>query len=110
MRPIDADALKEAITQNREIDRNAVCDVLDIIDNAPTVEQSYQEPKDYIKNKLDYSRPQGEWMYDNILNNWKCSECGETPKTIGYVGTRLFMEQHFKFCNHCGADMRGGRE
>jgi len=52
-------------------------------------------------------RPQGKWIYDNTLNNWKCSECGETPKTIGYVGTSLFMEQHFKFCNHCGADMRG---
>ena len=38
MRLIDADVLKEAITQNREIDRNAVCDVLDLIDNAPTVE------------------------------------------------------------------------
>ena len=42
------------------------------IDNAPTVDPmdedakqasipySYQMPKDYIKNKLDYSRPQGE--------------------------------------------------
>lgn len=37
-RLIDADALKKAITSNREIDRNAVCDVLDIIDNAPTVD------------------------------------------------------------------------
>ena len=35
---ISREALKKAITQNREIDRNAVCDVLDIIDNAPAVE------------------------------------------------------------------------
>lgn len=39
-----------------------VYDAWELIDNAPTVEQSYQEPKDYIKNKLDYSRPQGEWV------------------------------------------------
>lgn len=53
-------------------------------------------------------RPQGEWAYDNKLNNWKCSECGETPKTMGYVGTAKFMHDEFKFCNHCGAKMIGG--
>lgn len=37
MRLIDAEGLKKAITQNRNIDRNVVCDVLDIIDNAPAV-------------------------------------------------------------------------
>lgn len=36
-RLIDAEALKKAITYNREISANATCDVLDIIDNAPTV-------------------------------------------------------------------------
>lgn len=30
------------------------------IDNAPTVEPTYQMPKDYIKNKLDYERPKGD--------------------------------------------------
>lgn len=34
---ISREDLKMAITQNRNIDRNAVCDVLDIIDNAPAV-------------------------------------------------------------------------
>ena len=63
MRLIDADALKEAITQNREIDRNAVCDVLDIIYNAPTVlhdnySMGYQ---DGVKTILS-ERPQGEWI------------------------------------------------
>ena len=53
-------------------------------------------------------RPQGEWIYDEKLCNWKCSECGETPKTIGYAGNREFMTEHFKYCNHCGADMRKG--
>lgn len=45
----------------------------------------------------------GHWIFDN--NNWRCSECNETPKTIGYVGTADFMTEHFKFCNHCGAKM-----
>ena len=53
-------------------------------------------------------RPKGEWIYDELLNNWKCSECGKNPKTIGYVGNTDFMKEHFKFCNHCGADMRKG--
>ena len=39
--------------------------------------------------------------------NWWCSECGEQPKTMGYVGTADFMFDEFKFCNHCGAKMIG---
>lgn len=60
------------------------------IDNAPTVED----------------RPTGKWIYRNY--NWWCSECGEQPKTMGYVGTAKFMQNEFKFCNHCGAKMIGG--
>ena len=52
-------------------------------------------------------RPKGEWKYDKTIQNWRCSNCNETPKTLGYVGTKEFMTEHFKFCNHCGADMRG---
>lgn len=37
VRLIDAEGLKRAIILNRNIDRNTVCDVLDIIDNAPAV-------------------------------------------------------------------------
>ena len=50
-------------------------------------------------------RPKGEWEYDETIQNWRCSKCHETPKTLGYVGTKEFMTEHFKFCNHCGADM-----
>jgi hypothetical protein len=52
----------------------------------------------------------GHWIYDKRLENWKCSECGRTPKTIGYVGRAEFMREHFKFCNHCGAKMIGVKE
>ena len=52
----------------------------------------------------EYKEPKtGHWIYDNY--NWRCSECNETPKTLGYVGTADFMTEHFKFCNHCGARM-----
>ena len=53
------------------------------------------------------TRKVGKWIYNNSIQNWECSECGETPKTMGYVGTAAFMTEHFKFCNHCGAEMRG---
>ncbi len=52
-------------------------------------------------------RKVGKWIYDKTSQNWRCSECNETPKTLGYVGTADFMEKEFAFCNHCGADMRG---
>lgn len=45
----------------------------------------------------------GHWIYKN--ENWHCSECDETPKTLGYVGDADFMKEHFKFCNHCGCRM-----
>jgi len=47
----------------------------------------------------------GHWIYDDIANNWRCSECGETPKTLGYCGTADFMAEHFRYCNHCGIRM-----
>lgn len=47
----------------------------------------------------------GHWIYDETIENWRCSKCNETPKTMGYVGTADFMAEHFKFCNHCGRKM-----
>lgn len=50
-------------------------------------------------------RKVGKWIYDKTIQNWRCSECNETPKTLGFVGTADFMVEHFRFCNHCGAEM-----
>ena len=47
----------------------------------------------------------GHWFYDKSIENWRCSECNETPKTMGYCGSANFMAKHFKFCNHCGVRM-----
>lgn len=49
----------------------------------------------------------GEWIYDKTIYNWRCSRCGQTPPPTGYVGKAEFMATYFKFCNYCGADMRG---
>lgn len=57
--------------------------------------------------KLKDERPKGEWIYDKGIYNWRCSECGQTPPPTGYVGKAEFMATHFKFCNYCGADMKG---
>ena len=52
-------------------------------------------------------RKVGKWIYDKASQNWRCSVCNETPKTLGYVGTSDFMEKEFAFCNHCGSEMVG---
>lgn len=91
---ISRSALKEEFAKHEDRKGYLIGDWEEFIDNAPTVEQSYQEPKDYIKNKLDYSRPQGEWIY-GCFDYSKCSNCdyanhyGDLP-----------------FCPNCGADMR----
>ena len=91
---------------------NTVEGIREWIDNAPTVEQSYQMPKDYIKNKLDYSRPQGEWItweeaenYIASPNRHECSCCHDSAQVL-VNGIELLSD----FCPNCGADMRGGRE
>jgi hypothetical protein len=92
MRLIDADKLKFDMDCNIDfggIDNRLV--VLEQIDNAPTVEE----------------RKVGKWIYDKASQNWRCSVCNETPKTMGFCGTSDFMEKEFTFCNHCGAEMRG---
>lgn len=54
---------------------------------------------------LEQEPKTGHWIYDKTIENWRCSKCNETPKTMGYVGTADFMAEHFKFCNHCGCRM-----
>lgn len=58
--------------------------IFDEIDNAPAVTPE---------------RPQGKWIKDEehsiTINMFRCSNCNGG----GYP--------HFKYCPHCGADMRG---
>jgi ribosomal protein L32 len=79
IRLIDAITLKKKIVQNVNIDSDAVCDVLDIIDDAPTISE----------------RSQGEWE-KTIYGFYTCSKCGN-------YGNPKF----FNYCSNCGAYMRG---
>ena len=100
---ISREALKKAITQNREIDRNAVCDVLDIIDNAPTVcndnySMGYQ---DGVKKVLS-ERPTGHWIPKVCNFYWyrqfACSECEHEI---------ISAKELPNYCQNCGAKMKG---
>lgn len=100
---ISRSALKEIFLQDRCGDNFLPKHfVISTIDNAPTVEPTYQMPKDYIKNKLDYSRPQGEWIIIDDTEKFiaKCSVCGRIEDSR--------MVKYHPFCR-CGADMRGDK-
>lgn len=104
MRSIDADELKKAICNNRDISSNAVCDVLDIIDNFPTVDMDERDADafetGYIKGICE-QRPQGEWKGKGIERI--CSECGFDVPVSKF--------KLCKFCPNCGASMvKGGAE
>ncbi len=62
---------------------------------------------DKMNEKKTTAENTGEWILDKSIYNWRCSRCGQTPPPTGYVGKADFMATHFKFCSHCGADMRG---
>ena len=99
------------------------CEILDFIDNAPTVEPenlikpiaeikceiSEEEKQRLIELlrkekpklvKLVPERPQGEWVYhtDGYTSFYTCNKCN------------AYGDIQDKFCKHCGADMRGGAE
>ena len=86
-------------------------DVIDLINNAPTVDIKDEIAGAYNEGYMCGSReaekakkPQGEWIdckeFPYLAN---CSNCGyqmDTHEEHGY----------FKFCPNCGADMRKGGE
>ena len=82
-------------------------DIIAEIDNAPTVEYTFEEAfqKTVCENKLYCpSRQKGEWRYV-IRSNFpqyepicRCSICKG-------IGGKLD-----KFCKHCGADMQGNEK
>ena len=98
-RLIDANKLKKATEKYTDCANiDCINCFRELIDNAPTVEPTYQMPKDYIKNKLDYSRPQGEWIFMcgvTCGGYYKCNKCGEVERA------------EKNFCSNCGAKMRG---
>lgn len=79
-------------------------DIIDVIDNAPAVEQNWRFYYDhgYKQAERDLKRPQGEWIFRNgvtCIGYYKCSNCGEVERA------------EKNFCPNCGAKMQeGGKE
>lgn len=100
-RLIDADALKEQFSEI--VGEYIVSEIISIIDNAPTVEYTFEEAfqKTVCDNKLYCpSRPKGEWEEPFEMNGksyHKCTHC--------HISTELILISNF--CPNCGADMRG---
>lgn len=73
-----------------------------VIDNAPTVDTTFNEVVAYECGKKSFERPQGEWLWlgfdDGDSRRWSCSLCGRGVKN------------QENFCPNCGADMRGDKE
>ena len=79
-------------------------DVIEAVDKAyPNLDRQDIKQFLYDAKSVNPKQKTGHWIFDQ--HNWHCSECGESPKTKGYVGSAEFMAEHFKYCNHCGTKM-----
>ena len=136
MRLIDADATKKAIKTECNpygaptIDFESGKKVLNIIDNAPTVESitvfcenADEKTTDELKKELEkvMERPQGEWINGREISrtmigskvehieykDYTCSNCGLVLDNLLYWRDG---SPFYKFCPNCGADMRGDKE
>lgn len=116
MRLIDADALKKALKSNCKPElchdyNTAWCesccqtnDFEDLIDNAPTVEYTFEEAfqKTVCDNKLYCpARPKGAWVKE--YKDIKCSNCGKIAYSWNCGGTYVQMKS--EYCPHCGTKM-----
>lgn len=115
MRLIDANALKEHITEifetEEKIDKKWAMGLkysLKIIDNAPTIKGEILTEEAYSDLCLRASResPQGEWVNKEKClgevrwHDFVCSVCGHS----GEDDEGIF--ENWNFCPNCGADMR----
>jgi len=87
---------KEIDRWYRKEEQKGSADCMDEDAKQASVPYSYQMPKDYIKNKLDYSRPQGEWicpnceLYEQVEDDY-CRYAGEC--TIGCHQCKYFEQK-----------------
>ena len=79
---------------NRQATLDAIIKELCIKDESYLL-QSEKVIYNVVKNMspVTPTRKVGKWIYNRDIQNWECSECSETPKTLGYVGTSAFMTE-----------------
>ena len=89
-------------------------DFLEAIDNAPTVplpdfKEGYKQA--ILDGKTNYSRPQGEWIVtaeDNDgVHRICCPFCSYEKGSNNTDPIIVTFNDFPKFCENCGADMRG---
>ena len=105
---ISREALKKAIYEWRY--HGYYDKLIEVIDNAPTVEQKYYERVIAQINPVIEARPPGEWIEHTeritLDTYYECSNCKEPWTTIEGTPWQNMMN----FCPNCGAKMRGGAE
>ena len=90
------------------IDRQKVLATLEVADTFLDEERTVEMYKALLVECIKVlPSATGEWIFDKGIYNWRCSRCNQTPPPTGCAGAAYFMATHFKFCSHCGADMRG---
>ena len=131
MRLGNLDALKRAIEDridnipSNDYDEGwnaAINTAIDEIDNAPTVEptfglfrtmlcetcQAYATNRAIAKLADEYTRPQGEWIFEKAdnesIDGYICSNCGRS------YHTKVPYFSEFNYCPNCGAQMNGGED
>lgn len=110
---ISRSALKKAIrnpNDKRYLSESIISLVFERIDNAPTVEYTFEEAfqKTVCENKLycPNKRQKGEWVFVQYdanpnIGNWHCSECRFIARS---------SIEHLLFCPNCGAKMKGNED
>lgn len=104
---ISRSALKKAIKsyaddQYAENEYLGEVAIMDIIDNAPAIEYTFEEAfqKSVCEQKLYCpERPQGEWIFNTTWQDYECNNC--------HNWVRKRQGELPNFCGNCGADMRG---
>ena len=122
MRLIDADELKQAYFTAIEKSSIGEVSIVDIIDNAPTVEQEvYITGEDYNlymrgynQARKDFERPQGEWIDKHITScgkilQWRANVLEQKCSVCGRYSLKWVETIPSNYCQNCGADMRGDK-